>query len=125
MASTTPAGDVIAEQIAYHDAIAETYVKWANMSVADDDARASAALEAMVPAGHVLEIACGPGIWTESSLCVHGVTPPPTPFPRCSPAPPADRRAQRRVAPGGRVQLGARDALRRRDLGLLALPRPT
>jgi ubiquinone/menaquinone biosynthesis C-methylase UbiE len=65
MASTTPAGDVIAEQIAYYDAIAETYVKWANMSVGDDDARASAALEAMVPAGHVLEIGCGPRIWTE------------------------------------------------------------
>jgi demethylmenaquinone methyltransferase/2-methoxy-6-polyprenyl-1,4-benzoquinol methylase len=54
---------LLAEQIAYYRAIAMDY------SVDVEAARAlAAALEAYRPAGHVLELACGPGAWTELLL---------------------------------------------------------
>jgi trans-aconitate methyltransferase len=54
---------LLAEQIAYYRAIAMEY------QVDVEAARAlAAALDAYRPAGHVLELACGPGAWTEHLL---------------------------------------------------------
>ena len=54
---------LLAEQIAYYRAIAMEY------QVDVEAARAlAAALDAYRPAGHVLELACGPGAWTELLL---------------------------------------------------------
>jgi trans-aconitate methyltransferase len=54
---------LLAEQIAYYRAIAKDY------TVDIDAARTlAAALEAYQPAGRVLELACGPGAWTELLL---------------------------------------------------------
>src|SRR5690242_9237323 len=54
---------LLAEQIAYYRAVAMEY------TVDLDAARAlAAALEAYQPAGRVLELACGPGVWTELLL---------------------------------------------------------
>jgi demethylmenaquinone methyltransferase/2-methoxy-6-polyprenyl-1,4-benzoquinol methylase len=54
---------LLAEQIAYYRAIAMEYV------VDVDAARALAAvLEAYQPSGRALELACGPGVWTELLL---------------------------------------------------------
>ena len=54
---------LLAEQIAYYRALAPEYEShslpgWGGPEVA-------AALDAFRPAGHVLELACGPGMWTE------------------------------------------------------------
>lgn len=58
--------DVLAEQITYYRAIAPEYDSlslpgWGGPEVA-------AALDAFRPAGDVLELACGPGVWTELLL---------------------------------------------------------
>jgi len=54
---------LLAEQVAYYRAIAMEY------QVDVEAARElAAALEAYQPAGHVLELACGPGAWTELLL---------------------------------------------------------
>src|SRR5687768_12475841 len=54
---------LLAEQIAYYRAIAMEY------TVDVEAARGlAAALEAYQPAGRVLELACGPGVWTELLL---------------------------------------------------------
>lgn len=54
---------LLAEQLEYYRAIAERY------KVDPDAARElAAALEAFQPDGHVLELACGPGAWTEILL---------------------------------------------------------
>jgi trans-aconitate methyltransferase len=54
---------LIAEQIAYYRAIAMDY------TVDVEAARVlAAALDTYRPAGHVLELACGPGAWTELLL---------------------------------------------------------
>lgn len=55
--------DLLAEQIAYYRAKAPEYeqhaIPWA------EHERAQAALDAFRPSGRVLELACGPGAWTE------------------------------------------------------------
>jgi trans-aconitate methyltransferase len=54
---------LLAEQIAYYRAIAAEY------RIDVEAARVlAAALDAHRPAGHVLEFACGPGVWTEILL---------------------------------------------------------
>jgi demethylmenaquinone methyltransferase/2-methoxy-6-polyprenyl-1,4-benzoquinol methylase len=55
--------DVLAEQIAYYRAAADEYA-------VDEDAgrELAAALDRFSPTGDVLELACGPGVWTEQLL---------------------------------------------------------
>ena len=54
---------LLAEQVSYYRAAADEYV------VDEDPARELAvALDRFGPAGDVLELACGPGIWTEQLL---------------------------------------------------------
>jgi ubiquinone/menaquinone biosynthesis C-methylase UbiE len=63
MSSPEAITDLLAEQVAYYRAIAMEY------QVDVDAARELAvALEAYQPAGYVLELACGPGAWTELLL---------------------------------------------------------
>ena len=65
--SKDPVSDaLLAEQIAYYRALAPEYEShslpgWGGPEVA-------AALEAVRPAGDVLELACGPSMWTEILL---------------------------------------------------------
>jgi demethylmenaquinone methyltransferase/2-methoxy-6-polyprenyl-1,4-benzoquinol methylase len=54
------------EQIAYYRAIAPEYEEHAISDVGEDEL--IAALEAFRPTGRVLELACGPGAWTERLL---------------------------------------------------------
>jgi demethylmenaquinone methyltransferase/2-methoxy-6-polyprenyl-1,4-benzoquinol methylase len=51
------------EQIAYYRAIAPEYEDHAIAEPGESEL--TAALDAFHPAGHVLELACGPGAWTE------------------------------------------------------------
>ena len=63
MSSPEAITSLLAEQVAYYRAIAMEY------QVDVDAARElAAALEAYQPAGRVLELACGPGAWTELLL---------------------------------------------------------
>ncbi len=57
---------LLAEQIAYYRAIAGEYEDHRIPAPGEDEL--VAALEAFGPAGHVLELACGPGAWTERLL---------------------------------------------------------
>jgi demethylmenaquinone methyltransferase/2-methoxy-6-polyprenyl-1,4-benzoquinol methylase len=57
------ADDLLAEQAAYYRAAADEYA----VDVAAGRELA-AALERFAPAGDVLELACGPGVWTEQLL---------------------------------------------------------
>lgn len=66
MSQTDALGQVLAEQLAYYRAAAPVYESlslpgWGGAEVA-------AALEAFAPSGDVLELACGPGMWTELLL---------------------------------------------------------
>jgi demethylmenaquinone methyltransferase/2-methoxy-6-polyprenyl-1,4-benzoquinol methylase len=63
VSSPQPTDLLLAEQIAYYRAVAPEY------RVHPDAARElAAALETFRPAGQVLELACGPGTWTELLL---------------------------------------------------------
>jgi demethylmenaquinone methyltransferase/2-methoxy-6-polyprenyl-1,4-benzoquinol methylase len=57
---------LLAEQIAYYRAIATEYEDHAISEPGADEL--TAALDAFRPTGHVLELACGPGAWTERLL---------------------------------------------------------
>ena len=57
---------LLAEQIAYYRAIAPEYEDHALPGTGADELLA--ALDAFQPAGDVLELACGPGVWTERLL---------------------------------------------------------
>jgi len=57
---------LLAEQIAYYRAIAPEYEDHAILGAGVDELHA--ALEAFHPTGDVLELACGPGAWTELLL---------------------------------------------------------
>jgi len=57
---------LLAEQIAYYRAIAGEYEEHAILE--PGEAELTAALDAFCATGHVLELACGPGAWTERLL---------------------------------------------------------
>jgi demethylmenaquinone methyltransferase/2-methoxy-6-polyprenyl-1,4-benzoquinol methylase len=57
---------LLAEQIAYYRAVAREYEDHAIPETSPDEL--CAALEELGPTGHVLELACGPGMWTERLL---------------------------------------------------------
>ena len=66
MNDADPIDPLLAEQLAYYRAVAPEYEShslpgWGGPEVA-------AALEAFQPAGSVIELACGPGMWTEILL---------------------------------------------------------
>jgi SAM-dependent methyltransferase len=63
MSSPEAITPLLAEQVAYYRAIAMEY----QLDV-DAARELAAALEAEQPAGHVFELACGPGAWTELLL---------------------------------------------------------
>jgi trans-aconitate methyltransferase len=60
-------GPLLAEQIDYYDAVATEYHDHA-IPEAGGGEDLHAALDAFRPAGDVLELACGPGTWTEQLL---------------------------------------------------------
>ncbi len=62
----TKSDPLLAEQVAYYRAIAGEYEDHAISEPGADEL--SAALDAFRPTGHVLELACGPGAWTERLL---------------------------------------------------------
>ena len=66
MSDTTQTDPLLAEQIAYYRALANEYEDHALPHRGQDEL--FAALEAFRPTGHVLELACGPGVWTERLL---------------------------------------------------------
>jgi len=65
--STSPPVDLLlAEQVAYYRAVAPEYE---SLSIpGGGGSEVAAALDAFAPAGEVLELACGPGMWTELLL---------------------------------------------------------
>jgi trans-aconitate methyltransferase len=60
------ASDILAEQVAYYRAVASEYESLSLPGWGGDEV--VAALEEFRPAGDVLELACGPGMWTELLL---------------------------------------------------------
>lgn len=66
MSSPSQPDPLLAEQISYYRAVADEYEDHAIPRAADDEV--AAALDAFRPAGDILELACGPGIWTERLL---------------------------------------------------------
>lgn len=60
------ADPLLAEQIAYYRAIASEYEEHALAEPGEDEL--TVALDAFGPTGDVLELACGPGAWTERLL---------------------------------------------------------
>jgi hypothetical protein len=58
--------ELLAEQISYYRALAPKYLDGALTGAAVDAAGEEllTALEEFAPSGDVLELACGPGIWT-------------------------------------------------------------
>jgi demethylmenaquinone methyltransferase/2-methoxy-6-polyprenyl-1,4-benzoquinol methylase len=68
--------DLLAEQISYYRARAPRYLAEANLPIPDGELAVAqrevvATLDAVRPSGHILEIACGPGTWTDH-LARHG-----------------------------------------------------
>jgi SAM-dependent methyltransferase len=62
--------DLLTEQIAYYRAQAPRYLAEANLPIPDGELAVAeqevvATLEEARPSGHILEIACGPGTWTD------------------------------------------------------------
>jgi SAM-dependent methyltransferase len=57
---------LLAEQVAYYRAVAPDYESLSLPGGGGDEV--AAALEAFAPTGEVLELACGPGMWTELLL---------------------------------------------------------
>jgi demethylmenaquinone methyltransferase/2-methoxy-6-polyprenyl-1,4-benzoquinol methylase len=69
MSASPSPGDLeqlLAEQVAYYRAVAPEYESGALPFDGGDELRA--ALEAFRPTGRVLELACGPGVWTGQLL---------------------------------------------------------
>lgn len=64
--SKSPHDLLLAEQVAYYRAIAPEYEQHMIAEPGADEL--SAALAAFAATGHVLELACGPGAWTERLL---------------------------------------------------------
>jgi SAM-dependent methyltransferase len=62
----TKAEQLLAEQVAYYRAVSAEYENHALACPGEDEL--TQALEAFRPAGDVLELACGPGAWTELLL---------------------------------------------------------
>jgi trans-aconitate methyltransferase len=63
MAEPEPTDPLLAEQIAYYRALASEYESHSLPGAGEHEV--AAALEAFEPVGDVLELACGPGTWTE------------------------------------------------------------
>jgi trans-aconitate methyltransferase len=68
-----PVDQLLAEQISYYRARAPEYLEGALEDLSEREAAAAerqllAALAALPPTGDVLELACGPGTWTEQLL---------------------------------------------------------
>jgi SAM-dependent methyltransferase len=66
MSSSDESDPLLAEQIAYYRAIATDYEDYAIPGPGEEEL--VAALDAFRPTGDVLELACGPGAWTEHLL---------------------------------------------------------
>jgi ubiquinone/menaquinone biosynthesis C-methylase UbiE len=66
MSASSPLDPLLAEQVAYYRAVAPEYE---SLSIpGGGGSEVAAALAAFAPAGEVLELACGPGMWTELLL---------------------------------------------------------
>ena len=113
------------EQVAYYRRRAAEY----DLTSYEDVPRADRRIESLIgqirPAGDVLEIACGTGLWTRHlAACARSLT-------ALDAAPEMIALARRRVTDAGVtfvvadvLDWGAGAALRHRVLRLLALPRP-
>src|SRR5690348_14859593 len=66
MTAPDPRDPLLAEQLAYYRAVAPEYESHALPGWGGPEVEA--ALVAFAPAGDVLELACGPGMWTEILL---------------------------------------------------------